>query len=71
MQGLVNVEKPCVPSFNKTKHNQDYKHMNYVSTRGSLMTQFSNFDIEKTLQYIITSNKMLVILKWSRKYTTK
>ena len=35
------------------------------------MTQFSNLDIEKDLQYIFTSNKMLVIYKLSRKYTNK
>ena len=35
------------------------------------MTQFTNLDIEKNLQYIFTSNKMLVILKCSRNYTNK
>ena len=35
------------------------------------MTQFTNLDIEKNLQYISTSNIMLVIHKWSRKYTYK
>ena len=29
-----------------------------LCTRGSLMTQFTNLDIEKNLQYILTSNKM-------------
>ena len=36
----------------------------YVYTRLSLMTQFTNMDIEKNLQDIFTSNKMLVIHKW-------
>ena len=50
-------------------------------TRGSQMTQFTNLDIEKNLSikikktyiktYIFTSNKMLVIHKWSTKYTYK
>ena len=35
------------------------------------MTQFTNLDIEKNLQYIFTSNKMLVILKCSSNYTNK
>ena len=42
-----------------------------LCTRGSLITQFTNFDVETTLQYIFTSNKMLVIHKWSRKYANK
>ena len=33
--------------------------------------QFTNLDIEKNIQYIFTSNKMLVIHKWSRKYFNK
>ena len=33
--------------------------------------QFTNLDIEKNLQCIFTSNKMLVIHKWSMKYTNK
>ena len=74
MQGLVNIEKPCVPFFNKTKHNQVYKHVselrenlfqffNLLCTRGSLITRFTNMDIEKNLQYIFTSNEMLAVHK--------
>ena len=35
------------------------------------MTQFTNLNIEKNLQYIFISNKMLVIHKRSEKYTNK
>ena len=42
-----------------------------LCTSGSLMTQFANLDIEKNLQCIFTSNKMLVSHKWSTKYTNK
>ena len=37
----------------------------------SLMTQFTNLDIEKNLQYIFTSNIMLVTQKWFKKHTNK
>ena len=74
MQGSVNIEKPCVPFFNKTKHNQAYKHVseprenffqffNLLCTRGSLITKFTNMDIEKNLQYIFTLNEMLAVHK--------
>ena len=56
-KGPVNIEKPCVPFFNKTKHNQAYKHVselrenvfqffNLLCTRGSLITRFTNMDID-------------------------
>ena len=35
------------------------------------MTQVTNLDIEKYLQYILRSNKLLVIHKWSRKHSNK
>ena len=81
MQVLVNIENPCALFFNKTKHIIEvYKHMNYVRklsifkplcTRGSLMTQVTNLDIEKYLQCILRSNEILVIHKWSRKHSIK
>ena len=33
------------------------------------MTQFTYLDIEKNVQYISTLNEILIIHKWSRKYT--
>ena len=73
MQGLVNIGKPCVLFLNKTKHimkstsmritRENFRFFKPLCTRGSLMTQFTNLDIEKNLQYIFTSNKMLVIHK--------
>ena len=81
MQVLVNKGKPFVLFFNKTKHRMkstgmwitwgNFRFLKPLYTRGSLMTQITNLDIEKNLQYIFTSNKMLVIQKWSRKYTNK
>ena len=81
MQGLVNIGKTCVLFLNKTKHifkstsmqvtTENFRFFKPLCTRGSLMTQFTNFDIEKNLQCIFKSNKMLVIHKWSRKYTNK
>ena len=35
------------------------------------MIQFTNTDIGKNMHYIFTQNKMLVIRKWSSKYTNK
>ena len=32
------------------------------------MTQLTNLEIEKFLQYLFTSNKIVVIRKWSRKW---
>ena len=57
MQGLINIGKPCVLFLNKTI----FRFFKPVCTRGSLMTQFTNLDMEKNLQYIFTSNEMLVI----------
>ena len=50
---------------------ENFRFLKPLCTRGSLMTQFTNLDIERNLQYIFTSNKMLVIHKWSRRYTNK
>ena len=50
---------------------ENFQFLKPSCTRWSLMTQFTNFDIEKNLQYIFTSNIMLVIHKWSRKCTNK
>ena len=73
MQGLVNIGKPCVLFLNKTKHimkptsmqitRENFQFFELLCTRGPLMTQFTNLDIEKNLQYILTSNEMLVIHK--------
>ena len=82
MQGLVNIGKPCVLFLNKTKNimmkstsmwitREYFRFFKPLSTRGSLMTQFTNLDLEKNLQYIFISNLMLVIHKWSKKYTDK
>ena len=38
IQRLVNIEKPCVPFFNKTKHNQAYKHVNCMRKFLTLQT---------------------------------
>ena len=62
MQELVNIGKPCVLFLNKTKHIMKCTSKP-LCVRGSLMTQFTNLDIEKNLQHITTSNKMLVIHK--------
>ena len=81
MQVSVNIEKQCVIVFNKTKHIiqstsmwttlKNFGFFKSLRTRGSLMTQFTNIDIEKNLLYIFISNKILFIRKWSRKYTNK
>ena len=42
-----------------------------LCTIGSLMTQFTNLDIEENLAYIFKSNKMLAIHKGSRKCNKK
>ena len=70
MQGLVNIGEPCVLFLNKTKPimkstsmrimRENFRFFKPFCTRGSLMTQFTNLDVEKDLQYIFTSNKMLV-----------
>ena len=62
--------------FNKTKHMikltimwsawENFRLSKPLCSKASLMTQFTNLDIEKNLPYILTSNKMLVISKWSR-----
>ena len=80
MRGLVNIGKPCVLFLNKTKHimkstsmwitRENFQFFKPLCIRESLMTQFTNLDIEKNLQYIFTSNKMLVIHKWSRNIRT-
>ena len=77
IQGLVCKKKPRVLFFSKA-HNQACKHVNcmrkfsiFKCTRGSLMIQFTNTDIGKNMHYIFTQNKMLVIRKWSSKYTNK
>ena len=67
MQELVNIGKPCVLFLNKTKHIMKCTSKP-LCARGSLMTQFTNLDIEKNLttynkKHITTSNKMLVIHK--------
>ena len=77
-QGLVNIGKPYVLFFNKTKYIMKFTSMQItretfqffkpLCIRGSLMTTFTNLNIEITLQYIFTSNKMSVIHIWSRKY---
>ena len=79
MQGLVNREKPCVLFFNKTKFIikttrmwttwEYFWFLEPLCTRGSMISQFANLDMEKNLQYIFTSNKTLVIFKLSKKYT--
>ena len=78
IQGLV---KPCVPFLNKTKQimkptsvsitRENFRFFKPLCTRGLLVTQSTNLDIEKNVEYIFTSNKLLVIHKWSRKYTNK
>ena len=81
IKGLANIEKPFVLFLNKTKHIikptstwftwNNFRFFKTLCTRGSLMTKFTNFDMEKNLKYIFTSNKMLVIHKWSMIYTNK
>ena len=73
MQELKNIEKPCVLFFKKINHINNPTSMSTtlesiwffksLCIKGSLMTQFTNFDIEKNLQYVFTSNKMLAIHK--------
>ena len=48
---------------------ENFRFFKPLCTKESLMTQFTNLDTEKNLQYLFTSNKMLVIHKLSRKYT--
>ena len=81
IKGLINIEKPFVLFLNKTKHIikptntwstwNNFRFFKTLCTRGSLMTKFTNFDMEKNLKYIFTSNKMLVIHKCSMIYTNK
>ena len=81
MQRLLNIRKPSVLFLNKTKRMIKSTSMSItitifwffkpLCTRRSLMTQFTNLDIERNLQYIFIWNKMLVIRKWSRRYTNK
>ena len=59
MQILVNIRKPCVLFVNKTKHimkstsmkitMENFRFFKHLCTKGSLMTQFTNLDIEKNL----------------------
>ena len=82
MQELVNIEKPCILFFNKTKHIikhnsmwttcECFRFFKALCTRGSLMIQYTNLDLKKNLQCIFTSNEMVSTMhihKWSRKYT--
>ena len=72
-QELVNIGKLYVLFINKAKHIMKSKRLRFtrenfqffkpLCTRGSLMTQYTNLDVEKNLQYIVISNKMLVIQK--------
>ena len=67
MQGFLNIEKACVLFFNKTKPIikptsmwatwENFRYLKLLCTKGSLMTQVTNLDIENNLQYKFTSNK--------------
>ena len=42
---------------------ENFRFLKPLRTRGSLMTQFTNLDMEKDLQYIVRSNIILGIHK--------
>ena len=50
-----NIEKPCVPFFNKTKHiMKPIQSLIFLTfTRESLVKQFTNLDIEKKSTILI------------------
>ena len=57
MQRLLNTGRPCALFFNKTKHimkspsmqitRENFQFFKLLCTGGSLMTQFTNLNIEK------------------------